>query len=190
MNGVNQRGETALIEEAGYHGGDPAIARLLIDKGTDVNARDNYGTTALLRASTSLSPLFLKVLISRGADIEAKDREGFTSLMRAASLGRTTLVQILLSKGADVHAVNNKGRTALWWATQNGHTETVTALIDKGADVNVKDNSGRTAYNGGHRETEDYIPPQEGRSDGMKYIIIALVFIVCQAVIVYNIMPG
>lgn len=55
------------------------LALSLINKGADVNAKDNYGMTPLHWASESGRKTFASLLIDKGADVKAKDNKGRTA---------------------------------------------------------------------------------------------------------------
>ena len=87
------------------------IVRLLIQKGADVNVRDQYGDTPLHQALWGAD--FDKIawlLIQQGANVNARDKEGKTPLHKARD---SKIVQLLIQKGADVNARDKKGRTPL-----------------------------------------------------------------------------
>ena len=67
----------------------------LIRLGADVNARNNHGDTALMRACQGGHADTVKMLIEHGADVNAKDKEGKTSLQWARINGHTDLAQFL-----------------------------------------------------------------------------------------------
>lgn len=67
----------------------------LLKRGADVNARNNYGDTALMRACWDRSGAAVEMLIEHGADVNAKDKEGRTALQWARIKGRTDLAQLL-----------------------------------------------------------------------------------------------
>jgi ankyrin repeat domain-containing protein 50 len=147
------------------------IARLLLERGADVAAKDGCGQTALLRAARGGREAVVQLLLEKGADIDADDgygrtaldwsaRNGSEAVVRlllergancgaalswAASRGNKGIVQLLLEKGADVNAKDENGETALHLATINRYEEVVRLLLEKGADVNAKDKDGWTA---------------------------------------------
>lgn len=120
--------------------------RKLLDKGADVNARDEDGKTALHHANFYYrSPLIMFMLLDRGADVNAKDENGWTPLLWASYWGTTNQVEILLENGADVNAKTSEGSTALHWASYWVKIETVELLLKKGADVNAINSNGVNA---------------------------------------------
>jgi len=124
------------------------IAKLLLENGANVNAKNDNGETALIIAAQNDHTEIVKLLLEKGAKYDPfyKTNDGFTYLMAFARCGLTNYCQELLNKGADVNAKTNSGWTALMYAAKNGHTETVQLLLEKGADVNAKNfNNERTA---------------------------------------------
>jgi len=112
----------------------------------DVNAKDDYGSTALHRESEYGDVEKVGSLLEQpGIDVNVKNKDGRTTLIIASRCGRTKIVAMLLEKGADVDAKDNNGKTALMQASTSGRTEIVQMLLNKGADVNAKDNMGYTA---------------------------------------------
>ena len=55
------------------------IAKGLIERGADVNAKSKSGTTALMVAATHNNPPMIGLLIEAGADTEAKNNQGKTA---------------------------------------------------------------------------------------------------------------
>lgn len=56
------------------------MARLLIEKGADVNASDDHGWTPLLRALKNGFEAIARHLIDNGADVNASNRYGWTKM--------------------------------------------------------------------------------------------------------------
>jgi len=94
------------------------IARLLLQNGADVNAKENYGNTPLHWAAILGHVDNLHLLVENGADLEAQSNNGIRALHRAAIHGHLPFIQDLISRyHVDINArVNRRGRTALWLA--------------------------------------------------------------------------
>jgi ankyrin repeat protein len=91
-------GMTALMFAVGH--GYTEIAKLLVEKGADVDARDKDGFTALMMAAWQGHAEIAKLLIDRGADVNAEANDGFTALMAAEKGGYTEIVKLLKAAGA------------------------------------------------------------------------------------------
>src|SRR5579871_1185272 len=91
---------------------DNYTAWALLEHGAQVDARDELGTSALMRAEDDPCA---ELLIERGADVNARDRYGTTVLMYAVRHEGDWIAR-LVDRGADVNAANQGGRTALMQA--------------------------------------------------------------------------
>lgn len=141
----NKRGSTALMLASVY--GYEAVARLLIEEGTDVNAKDTTGKTALMFASQEGRRTLVQLLVKENADINAKDKIGSTALLIATVRNQKAVSKLLIKCGAEVNAINSVGWSSLINAIGYGEKSLVRTLIEKGANVNVrlKHNNGLTA---------------------------------------------
>ena len=92
--------------------GDIKAVRQHIKAGTDLNAKDQYGSNPLIIAATFNKTEIAKALIDAGADLQITNNEGGTALHIAAFFCRTEIVEALLIKGADKTIKNNYGSTA------------------------------------------------------------------------------
>jgi hypothetical protein len=82
-----------------------------IRAGTDLNQKDEYGSTPLIIATTFGKNGVAIALINAGADINLKSDEGSTPLHTAAFFCRKEVVNALLEKGADKTLKNAYGST-------------------------------------------------------------------------------
>ena len=160
--------------------GDLEFVEILISKGTNVNAVDNRGGSALLLASENGHTEIAKLLIAKRADVNAVDNFGNTALMFASSRGHTKIAELLIEKGADLNARNDNRKTALWIAIEKRHTEIAKLLIAKGIDVNAVDSTGDTALmeasNGGHTEIVELLN-KEIRTEKILVIILIVLLV-------------
>jgi ankyrin repeat protein len=75
------------------------LAELLISKGAEVNAKDNWDRTPLHRAVHSSKDM-VELLIARGADVNVRNREDRTPLWYAKYMDYTEIVELLRKHGA------------------------------------------------------------------------------------------
>jgi hypothetical protein len=127
-----------------YFGLQETVARLLLDKGAEINATDEYGRTPLSWAAYNGHEAIARLLLDKGAEVNATDDYGVTPLSEAASNGHEAIARLLLDKGAEVNATDIYGVTPLLEAASNGHEAVARLLLDKGAEINATDISGRT----------------------------------------------
>ena len=135
-------GNTPLMTEVMH--GRVDDARTMIEQGADVNARNNYGWTALSHAARIGNVELVRLLIAHGADVNVQDESGWTPLMRAAMKGNSECADVLIEHGARVDLQDNTHSTALHWAARRGHVEIVQRLLSAGADLRVKNDQGWT----------------------------------------------
>ena len=125
--------------------GNTAGLRALLDRGADVDARNDDGWTALMYAAYKGHTACLTLLLNNRADVNLQRNGGWTALMSTAWNGHDACMKMLLDRGADVNVADNDGRTALMWAACYGHDACLAILLDRGADVNLQNIDGRTA---------------------------------------------
>ena len=75
------------------------MARLLLDNGARVDARNDEGETPLHWAAAEGRKALLVTLIAHGAYVNALDRAGQTPLSRAQTNGREEIARILVAAG-------------------------------------------------------------------------------------------
>jgi ankyrin repeat protein len=114
---------------------DLRAARLLIDHGADLNARDKvgYGTVLHMAISNGRSEAMATLLVERGSKLNQVLSFENTELHLAALRGYADLTRALVAHGADVNAVNEGGRTALFYAARHGYRRLAEVLIAAGA---------------------------------------------------------
>ncbi len=140
------------------------LAKLLIEKGANIEAKDRNGETPLQSAVACGALAAVKLLIENGADIHAKDILHKTPLENAKGEIKELVKEQILARSSlhlaaaadDVSAIklliNNKvdinkpreGKTPLHWAVTFKKYGASKILLEKGADVNSEDKEGST----------------------------------------------
>ena len=149
---------------------NPEIAKILLSAGADINAKNQWGDTALMAAANFKQVFMAKFLVESGADVNATKPNKTTALMIAARKGDVEMVDFLLDSGADVNIGLGTGDTALSLAvfkSKENHKQEwlekclnsyhqgkdckihpdlslVGILLDNGAEINQVDKEGRT----------------------------------------------
>jgi len=124
-----------------------ALAKLLLKMGADVNAKDKYGNTPLIKAVLrfdSQSFELIKLLLEHGADVNAKNEYKETALIIATADIRINIIKLLLEYGADVNNIDKFGDTPLKASILKKDTEITELLIKHGANISAKDKNGYT----------------------------------------------
>ncbi len=124
--------------------GDHATAlRLVSSKGTNVNATDADGSTAIMHAAANDDLELVRALIKAGANVKLKNQFGTSALTEASILGSAPIIDALLKAGADANFKTLDGETPLMAAARSGKVDAAKLLLDAGADVNAKENWGQ-----------------------------------------------
>ena len=155
-NATTENGEITPLMFVGYYG-DAESARLLIEAGANVSAKDNRGYTALYAAAWSWGRQLranedgartkecIDVLLEAGARSELVDRsdESLTIIHRAVSTDNADAVTGVLKLGANPNAVWEfiDTQTPLFMAES---AAVVDILVEHGANVNWTSTGGNT----------------------------------------------
>ncbi|CAG0895051.1 unnamed protein product [Cyprideis torosa] len=154
---ATDRDRHSVVEVLLAHGADPNIANkyqrtplheaksaetaeLLMQKGADVNAKDDDGGTPLFVASQRDRPSVSEVLLAHGADPNITDKTGRSPLSVATHEGHHSVAEVLLIHGADPNIIDY-----VWERSPLHHAqsaEITELLIEKKAEVNAKDKLG------------------------------------------------
>ena len=130
------------IHDAGEKGNLIGVQTEL-DKGVDVNAKREDGSTPLHGAAEGGHGEIVELLITAGADLHATTVPmlgggGWIPLHSAARQGHRGIVELLIEMGTDVNTRDSAGKSTLHDAVLEGHKGIVELLINKGADLNAK----------------------------------------------------
>jgi ankyrin repeat protein len=135
-------------------------ARLLVQRGADVNALDDQHDTPFLVTGVTGSVAMLAALIPGGPNTRIVNRYGGVAVIPASERGHVDYVRAVLdTTDIDVNHVNDLGWTALLEAVILGdggyaHQEIVQILLDHGADPTIADSDGVSAIE--HARSRDF----------------------------------
>jgi ankyrin len=133
---ASKSGKTALHYVA-YYNGNLDLAKVLLDAGAAVNAKDGKNKTpldyALSKKRTELAELLRAKSGKTTKELLAAD-----DIFAAAEVGDVESIKKLLAGGADVNAANKQDYTALHMAVRRGQKDAAALLLEKGANVNAE----------------------------------------------------
>ena len=125
-------GTNVLCSAAVYGHGD--IIKFLIQKGVEVNSRNQKGVLALGNAIWNKEVEAVKLLLSSGADANASTgSSGHTLLTLASVVGKHEICNLLIEHGADVNLAHANGTRPIYLAAWKGKKDIVQLLVNKGA---------------------------------------------------------
>src|SRR5215216_3213584 len=103
------------------------LARIL-PRVRDINARNQHGMTALMRAAYHGHGAMVRALLKHGADPNLMRNDRFTALALAAFFGHTETVRTLIEHGAKTEVVTRCGTSAGMWAKARTFEEAARCL--------------------------------------------------------------
>lgn len=122
------------LHYAAYYG-NASVFDYLLQKGADINAKDQRGLAPVWFTVSGQRPAMLRKLIALNADLSNKNSQGDNMLFRAIMTRNPELVQILLDNGFDAKQKNAYNMTPIEHAAGMNSIEIINLLISKGADL-------------------------------------------------------
>jgi len=107
----------AVWEEA-IKGGNFQLVLDCLGRGTDVNAVDRYGQTALMLAAHAGYREIVEILIAHRANLNITAKYGLSALMLAVIAGHAEVARLLAQAGADLSL---RGTGAPGFADKTAH---------------------------------------------------------------------
>ena len=151
-----KEGKTALQWAASY--GDITMAKLLLDKGADINWIGPYFQTVLHYATLGDHPDMVKWILEKGAEIGVNG-DGRSPLHIAAVRGNTAIVKHLIKHKCELDTIDKFNFSPFSLACLRGHFSIVKHFMDNsspGTDLNLNDGLLRSAECG-HLEVIEYL---------------------------------
>ncbi|XP_069000596.1 ankyrin-3 isoform X9 [Embiotoca jacksoni] len=127
------------------HCGHYKVAKLIVDKKANPNAKALNGFTPLHIACKKNRVKVMELLLKHGASIQAVTESGLTPIHVAAFMGHENIVNALTHHGASPNTTNVRGETALHMAARAGQADVVRYLLKNGAKVETKSKDDQTA---------------------------------------------
>ncbi len=141
---VKENDDPLLIKAAEQ--GDTSTVLSLLQKGADINGKDERGRTAIMAATHGNHPETVKALIDAGADVNLQDDILDNPFLYAGAEGLLEIVKLTIDAGADTKLTNRYGGTALIPASEHAYVEVVKELLTHSSiEVNHVNNLGWTA---------------------------------------------
>lgn len=134
---------------------DVNVMKLLLDKGSEVNAFASSGLTPLMMAAMGRRPDCCQLLLERGANINLLSRKGNSTPLHLVFLESDSnnidsmlpIIDIFISKLENPDLQDGEGRTPLFMAACHGRMDVCSKLIATGrVDVHARTKSGATVF--------------------------------------------
>ena len=134
VNAKDETEQSAYLYATSEIGPDPALLELTLANGADLEAKDSYNGTGLIRAAHRGYAEIVRRLLDAGIDVDHVNRLGWTALLEAIILGdggaaHVETVRALVEGGADIGIADSEGALPREHAERSGYDEIV-AILD------------------------------------------------------------
>lgn len=133
VNAKDDTVQSAYLIATSEVGDDPRLLDLTLENGAEVDDKDSYDGTGLIRAAERGFPRIVRRLLDAGIDRDHVNRLGWTALHEAIVLGQggrdhVATVRALVEGGVDVNVPDGDGVRPLALAEERGYDE-IAALL-------------------------------------------------------------
>jgi uncharacterized protein len=130
--------QSAYLIATSEVGDDPRLLDLTLGAGADIDAKDSYNGTGLIRAAERANVKIVERLLQAGIDRDHVNRLGYTALHEAVVFGEggpadQATVAALVVGGVALDIPDGNGDTALAHAERGGQREVASILRAAGA---------------------------------------------------------
>ena len=125
--------------------GDAERVTAALQKGADIETRDDHDRTPLLLAASYDHVDVARVLIANGADPNALDDRHDTPWLVTGVTGSVAMLEVLLPAKPDLTIRNRFGGVAVIPASHRGHVDYVRRVVQTDIDINHVNDPGWTA---------------------------------------------
>ena len=115
-----------------------------IEKGIDINKKDEKGRSILFILSAKRKIDAIRILIKNNVKIDIEDKFGRTVLDEAALRSDGIMLRFFLDNGFDINRKNSSGRTIFQDVALEGNYKIFQILMNNRPDFNIKDSYGKT----------------------------------------------
>ena len=118
---------------------DPEMAQLLIDKGIDINARDQWQNVAMHMQALYGRTEVVKALIQNKANPNSLNESSESPIFWALEQEHNQTAEIMAENGANIHLQNSGQISLLHIAADMGNAQAVEWLLARQIDVSAKE---------------------------------------------------
>ena len=122
----------------------PGVDAILAADPTQIELRDESGSTPLVVAADNGHQNVVERLLAKGANLNARNSRGETALFDAVNRRYTEIATLLISREANVNIGNKEGETPLHLAADMDQAGLVSLLLTNKANPNAKNVLGFT----------------------------------------------
>ena len=158
----NSQGHNPLHYAAAYLNEQSSIA-YLVNAGTEINGRDNFGLTPLSQTVIGDHSVSAEALLDLGAEINTLDNEGDSPLHSSLVFQADQVTQLLLRRGATYTQSNRHGNSILHSVAAHGGSRALDILLAnnlQGIHPGAANKDGKTAMDLAQhraRKPEDFL---------------------------------